>query len=156
LAPSRAYLDGLKLLAQRELSEAQVRQRLARKNHDTADIEDAIARLRAERAIDDRRVAGAIARTESSLRRRGRSRVLLQIERAGIDKSVAREAVDAAFADVDADALLASALARRLRGRPVADDRELGRLYRHLVGQGFEPERVLALLTKYKQEGGEG
>jgi regulatory protein len=155
LAPNRAYLDGLKLLARRELSEAQVRQRLGRRGHDTLDIEDAVARLRSERAIDDVRVAGAIARTESSIRRRGPARVLLQIERAGIPKSVAREAVAAAFAELDADALLGIALAKRLRGRRIADDRERQRLYRYLVSQGFEPERVLALLAAHKPEGRE-
>jgi regulatory protein len=154
LAPS-AYLDGLKLLARRELSEAQVRQRLSRKGHDPEAIDDAILRLQQERALDDARVAGAIARTESSLRGRGRARVERQIERAGIPKDVARQAVDAAFAEVDAEAQLEAALARRLRGRPIEGDRELQRLYRYLLGQGFEPDRVLALLAKHKREGGE-
>jgi hypothetical protein len=32
----------------------------------------------------------------------------------------------------------------------IADDREFNRLYRYLIGQGFEPDRVLALLRKRK------
>jgi regulatory protein len=152
LAPNRAYLDGLKLLARRELSEAQVRQRLARKGHDHPDIDDAIARLLAERALDDARVAGAIARSEAAVRGRGRLRVMLQIERAGISKPLARRAVDEAFADLDADALLDAALAKRLRGRPIEDERERQRLYRYLVAQGFEPDRVVALLNRHKRE----
>jgi regulatory protein len=152
LVPSRAYLDGLKLLARRELSEAQVRQRLARKGHNQDDIDGAVAQLRAERALDDERVAGAIARTETAVRGRGRARVQLQIERAGIARSVARQAVDGVFQDLDSGELLAAALEKRLRGRPVADDRERQRLYRYLVGQGFEPDRVLALLDKRRKE----
>ena len=79
-----AYVDALKMLGRRELSEAQIRQRLTRKQHDPDAIDEAVARLREERALDDERVAGAIARSETSLRGRGKVRVRLQIERAGI------------------------------------------------------------------------
>jgi regulatory protein len=152
LAASRAYLDALKLLARRELSEQQVRQRLARKAHDRDDVDAAIARLRDERAIDDARVAEAIARTETSLRKRGKVRVQLQIERAGIAKSTARRAVEEAFGTIDSDALLEASLARRLRGREAIDDEhELERLYRYLVSQGFEPDQVMRSLTRRKR-----
>jgi regulatory protein len=142
------YLDGLKMLARRELSEQQVRQRLARKGHEPAAIDDAIARLRSEHAIDDARTAAAIARTETSLRGRGKVRVRIQIERAGINRDTASRAVDAAFDDVDDDALLQAALAKRLRGREaIDDDREFQRLFRYLIGQGFDTDKVLAALT---------
>ena len=146
---SHAYLDALKMLARRELSEAQVRQRLARRGHDEAAADAAIERLREERAIDDARVAEAIARTESASRRRGRLRAQRRIESAGIPTAVARRAVDDVYGSIDGDALLEASLDRRLRGREtVADDREMQRLYRYLVGQGFEPDKVMALLRK--------
>jgi regulatory protein len=150
LADNRAYVDGLKMLARRELSEAQVRQRLQRKGHGADAIDEAIARLRGERAIDDARVAEAIARTEVSVKRRGKLRVRMQIERAGIAKSTAKRAVDDIFESIDDDALLDASLAKRLRGRDrIADDREFQRLYRYLIGQGFDAERVMkALLAR--------
>ena len=151
MGADQAYLEGLKLLARRELSEAQVRQRLRRRGHAPADIDQAVQRLLNEQAIDDARVAGAIARTETSLRGRGRRRVRMQIERAGIAPAQAERALDDAFAEVDADALLEAALDKRMRGRAkISDDRELQRLYRYLVGQGFEPDRVLQALQKRK------
>jgi regulatory protein len=143
-----AYVDGLKLLARRELSEVQVRQRLARKGHEADAIDEAIARLRDERAIDDERVAEAIARTETSVRRRGRLRVRMQIERAGIAKATAKRAVDDVFDAIDDAALLEASLAKRLRGRDtIADDREFQRLYRYLIGQGFESDGALRALN---------
>src|SRR5689334_17213879 len=146
------YIEALKLLARRELSEAQVRQRLARRGHEADEIDDAIARLRGERAIDDARVADAIARTETAVRRRGKLRVRLQIERVGIERSVAKRAVDAVFEDVDDEALIDSSLAKRLRhGQEIADDRQFQRLYRYLAGQGFDHDRVLAALNKHKR-----
>ena len=139
------------MLGRRELSEHQVRQRLARKGHDPDVIEDAVARLREERAIDDVRVAEAIARTETAVKRRGRLRVRMQIERAGIAKEIAKQVVEATFEAVDDDALIEAALGKRLRHRnTIADQREFQRLYRFLATQGFEHDRVMAALNRHK------
>jgi len=147
----KAYVDGLKMLGRRELSEAQIRQRLARREHDPEAIDAAVARLLEERAIDDARVAAAIARTETGIRKRGRLRVRRKIESAGISPATARRAIDEVFGALDDEDMLESALAKRLRGgASIADQREFNRLYRYLVGQGFEPDRVLARLKKLK------
>src|SRR5437867_11534275 len=125
-----AYLDALKMLARRELSEQQVRQRLARKGYPPDAIDEAVTRLRHERALDDARVAEAIARTETSIRRRGKIRVQLQIQKAGIDKTIAKRAIDEVFASIDDRAQIEAALDRRLRGRDaIEDDKEVQRLY---------------------------
>ncbi len=146
-----AYLDALRMLARRELSEAQVRTRLQRREHSPDEIDAAVERLRGERAIDDVRVAEAIARTETSVKRRGRLRVRRQIEQAGISAATAKRVTEDTFDALDPDALIEASLAKRLGGRDrVADDREFARLYRYLAGQGFESERIIAILRKYK------
>jgi regulatory protein len=151
-ASNPAYIDGLKLLARRELSRAQVRQRLVRR-HPAALVDEAIARLTDEKAIDDARVAEAIARTQTSVRGRGRQRVRMEIERAGIDKATARRVVDEVFAGVDDEALLEAALARRLRAADsLTDERHMARLYRRLVAEGFDADRVLASLKRHKRD----
>ena len=134
------------MLARRELSEAQIRQRLSRRGHTPESIDTAVERLTTERALDDVRVAGAIARTETGVRGRGRLRVLRQIEAAGIASSTARRVVDEVFQDVDSDALLAAALEKRLRGRNTITDQDARRLYRYLLAQGFDPDRVVSAL----------
>ncbi|PYR31937.1 MAG: hypothetical protein DMF92_03755 [Acidobacteria bacterium] len=142
-----AYLAGLKMLGRRELSEAQVRQRLARRGHEPDSVDAAVARLRQERAIDDARVAEAIVRSQSSIRGRGKLRVLREVESAGIAAAIARRAVDDVFDGLDPDALLEASLAKRLDERkPIADDAEFRRLYRYLIGQGFEADRIIAAL----------
>ena len=142
------------MLGRRELSEQQVRQRLARKEYSQDEIDDAVARLRDERAINDQRVAEAIARTETGIRKRGKVRVRMQIERAGIAKATAKAAIDDVFETIDDEALLASSLRKRLRGREtIADDREFARLFRYLIGQGFESDRVMTALKAYRRKG---
>ena len=145
----RAYVAGLTLLARRELAEAQVRTRLAKRKFDEDDIDAAVARLRSERAIDDRRTALACARTEVRVRHRGRARVVRQIEALGIARDIARDAVAEVFAEIDETALLEQALDRRLRhGMSLSDPAVFRRLHHYLLGQGFEPGRVMTLLRQ--------
>lgn len=145
--PVSAYVAALGMLSRRELSETQVRQRLARKGYTDDAIDEAVARLTSERALDDGRVARAIARSQVSIRRRGRLRVKREMAQAGITGETARDALEAVFEDVDQDALLESALRKRLPdGRSIADPREFQRLYRYLVTQGFESDKALRVL----------
>ena len=150
---SSAYIAGLKMLGRRELSEQQIRQRLARKGHEQPEIDAAVARLKEERAIDDARVAETIARSETSTRRRGKLRVRMQIERAGIASSTARKAVDEVFGELDADTLLEAALTRRMLGRDrIDDEKEFQRLYRYLLNQGFDSDRVMHALQARRKK----
>ena len=92
-------------------------------------------------------MAEAIARSETGIRKRGKIRVRQKIQQAGIAASTAKQAIDEIFGGLDSDQLLESALAKRLRaGKTIADDREFNRLYRYLMGQGFESDRVVKLL----------
>jgi regulatory protein len=141
-----AYLTALRQLARRELSEAQIRQRLSRRGFTPDDIDSTVARLRQDGSLDDARVATAIARSQLSLKKRGERRVRREIEAAGIASALADRAVAEVYAEVDADALLGAAIDRRLGTRRLEDDREMARLYRYLVGQGFESDRAMAAL----------
>ena len=147
--PDDAYLAGLEMLARRELSEAQLRTRLARRKFSETDIEAAVDRLSRERALDDRRTALACARTEVAVRRRGRFRVLRRIQSLGIASETAREAIDEVFADVDETMLLQEALERRLRrGLTLDEPASVQRIHRYLIAQGFDPASVAMLLRR--------
>ena len=69
------------------------------------------------------------------------------MERAGLDRSLARQTLARVFAAVDEASLIEAALDRRLRDRrSIADDAEFRRLYRFLVGQGFDGDLALRVL----------
>ena len=148
-----AYLTALQQLARRELSEAQVRQRLSRRGFTPDDIDSAIDRLRQDGSLDDARVAAAIARSQLSIKKRGARRVRREIEAAGITSALAERAVAEVYAEVDADALMAAAIDRRLGTRRLDDDREMARLYRYLVGQGFDADRAMTALRARRKAG---
>jgi SOS response regulatory protein OraA/RecX len=147
----RAYVVGLKLLAMRELGEAQLRERLSRRHFDANDVDAAVTRLRAERALDDSRTAGAYARTEANLRGRGRFRVLRRLQAMGIAPEVAKAAVGEAFADLDDAECVERALARRLRhGETLENPKIAARMYRYLLAQGFSAQDIGSVLRRHR------
>ena len=144
-----AYITALALLARRELAEAQLRTRLAKRKFEDDEIDAALTRLKRERALDDRRTALASAHTQERIKHRGRARVVRQVEALGISRDIAREAVAEVFAELDEPALLEQALDRRLRhGLLLSDPVVFRRMHRYLLGQGFDPGQVTALLRR--------
>jgi regulatory protein len=145
-----AFQIALTLLSGRELSEQQLRERLARRKCDSNDIDDAVARLREDGTLNDGRVALAVARRESAVRHRGRARVLQKLRQLGIAESIADQAVDEVFGELDEDALLDHALERRLKGASVdrLDANARARLVRGLMAQGFRTADILKRLKR--------
>ena len=143
-----AFTVALRLLSSRELSETQLRTRLIRRQLDANEIDTAIDRLKADGTLNDRRVAVAVARLESTIKHRGRARVIQKVRQAGIDAETAEDAVREVFEDVDETALLDRALERRLRGNTPRelDEKGRARIVRGLVAQGFSLERILKKL----------
>jgi SOS response regulatory protein OraA/RecX len=134
-----AYFRALKWLTARELSEAQVRDRLVHVGYRNAAIDPAIERLIQERTIDDRRAATAVARTEARVRRHGPRRILGKLMMMQIDRELAKEVIRDLFGETDEQELLETTLARRLRGKPerLKDPRERQKIHAYLVRQGF-------------------
>jgi len=144
----------VRMLGRRELSVAQVRERLARRGWTAAAIEPAITRLAASGTLDDARVALACARTRAGVKRQGRDRVLREIQALGVARDVARAAVDEVFGSLDEGSQLRVALEKRLRRPlPLSDPAVQRRLFAALVRQGFDGHAVSrAIRERVRQE----
>jgi regulatory protein len=147
VTPPDPYTYGLAALTRRELTERQLRLRMARRGCDPTAVDAAIDRLRREHLLDDQRAARAYARTEARVKHRGPLRIRRSLEAMGIDRGAAQEAVDEGFEDRPIDEALEAALARRLRG-PIADERHAQRLVGYLVRQGFPLDDALAAVRR--------
>jgi regulatory protein len=155
--PEAAWAAGVRALARRELSVAQLRARLARTGWSRASVEAALERLTASGAVDDARVARALARTRAGVKRQGRERVVREIQALGIARDVARAAVEEVFGALDEQALLQRALDARLRGRvTLGDPAARRRLMAALVRQGFDADSVARLIRERAREGEDG
>ncbi|MGH9159103.1 MAG: regulatory protein RecX [Vicinamibacteraceae bacterium] len=148
------YVYALIALGRRELTSAQLRDRLARRGHDPLTIERVLVRLQSEGALDDRRAAAALARTAVEVKRHGRWRVQRELDRLGVDREIATDVVEQVFDTVNETELLERALSARLRG-PIADRRQFDRLYRYLIRQGFASDHALLALRRHAVDVGD-
>jgi regulatory protein len=146
-SPAAATTAGLVLLGRRELTASQLRERLLRKGYPDTSVAEALDRLTTRGLVDDARAAGARARHGVVVHRRGRARVLREVQALGVPDETARRAVAAAFDEVDEDRMVAEALQRKLRGAPIPKDaRDRQRLYGWLLRQGFDAHRIQRVL----------
>ena len=146
------YSDAVRMLARRELSVTQLRERLREREHSTDDIEDAVTRLTGSGQLDDRRVARAYARTAANVKGRGRVRVQQELHAMGVARDVVAEAIAEVFGDVDERAMVDKAIQKKLRASGSARRKlslqERGRLYQYLMRQGFTPASIAAAMRR--------
>lgn len=138
----------LRLLAARELTEQQLRARLARKGFAPDAIDACLNRLRSDGLLDDRRFAFARARAAAAEGRKGPHRVRRELEGAGIPATLAKAAVREAFGTVDPLVQIDRVVDRRLRGRLLRTDADYRRLYQYLLRQGFEASDIMTVLRR--------
>jgi regulatory protein len=148
-----AYFRALRWLTARELSEGQVRVRLAERGYSTSAIDPAIERLLNERTLDDRRAATAVARTESRIRRHGPRRVLGKLLAMRFDRDLAKDVVRELFAEELEGDLLETVLDRRVRSnlQKLRDPAERRRVIAYLVRQGFSAGDAAAAIRRRVQ-----
>jgi len=139
------------MLARRELSEAQVFERLKSKGFSESEIASAIKRLRSESVVDDRRTAASHARKAAEIKKRGRLRTLRELRALGISPTDALKAVADAYEFVDELKLLENAISKRLNGT-IGTRAEFKRLYQALIRQGFESGDVMKVLTAKSED----
>ncbi len=136
-----AYLYALRLLAQRDLSVEEVRQRLLRRHFGTDVVNIVVQHLVTEGAINDMRVARESIAFALQRARSGPLVIRQKLAKRGID----RDTIDAAWHDgtVDVDWL---AIAEAIKERyDMRDPRQRARCARYLDRQGF-PSSVIRVV----------
>jgi SOS response regulatory protein OraA/RecX len=149
---SDAYQDGVRLLSRRPLTRHEVALRLSRRGHGDEAVEEALSRLAAHSAIDDRALALHWIASQAAARGRGKERALAELAARGVDEAVAAAAWSEAVDDgtIDDDALVVRAVRRRLGAPPGrADEGRLARVYNALLHEGFGQAHVESALAPY-------
>lgn len=103
----------MRILGYRFNSAAELRLKLRSKNFDKTLIDETIARLRAEKWLDDERFAGVFVRTRQK-KKIGPRRIARELAAAGVDRETARD-VMAANADEERELTDLTALCEKRR-----------------------------------------
>lgn len=157
------------MLARRDLSEGEVRSRLAAKDYAETEIEETVSGLRESGYLDDPALARSLAESRSAGRLHGPKKIAAYLETRLLPSSLIRETVAAAFAGGAEREIAARARAglegeadRRARRPskkkgPAAHPARLRRefLLRRLLGRGFSWDAALAALEPDDEGTGE-
>ena len=152
--PPNGIEKALSLIARRQRTARELDQALARVKVPAEERAAAVARMRELGYIDDPATAAArakrfIGRGESPLR------VQQRLRSQGVNGQDAKAAATEAAAGQSPEALARQALAARLRGRPVKDQKDRERLLRWLVSKGHRPSAA-AQAVKMEWDGPDG
>lgn len=137
-----AYRVAIRLLEHRDRTVADLRTRLTDRGFEPEVIEDTLARLRADRFVDDARYAERYTSSMRELRGYGTRRIRLELTKRGVDPDLVTAATQT---DRGGERETAEALARkRARSLPAGLSREqaLRRLAGYLGRKGYEAEVV--------------
>ena len=145
--PADPYSLALLWLGRRELTERQIRQRLARLGTAPDHIDSAIERLRAVRALDDARVASAYARTAAHVKGRGRHRIARELSALGVGDALVKATLEASSPDEERQRL-ERALQRKARSLDLDDRAQQRKVIAALMRQGFDLDGIRAALRR--------
>ncbi|HEX5042841.1 MAG TPA: regulatory protein RecX [Candidatus Polarisedimenticolaceae bacterium] len=143
--------DAARLLAARGLTEAELRDRLARLGHAPVEIEAAVREALHARWIDDAALCRALVQ-QGLARGRGKERILAQLLSRGIVPETAEAAWEGLLSsgDVDPESSLRDEVERRVKaaGGPLTG-RAAARIYNALLRSGHDPESARSALAPY-------
>ena len=137
--PPTAYGAALGMLARRERSRRELRQRLGRKGFEGDEADAALDRLADQHYQDDERFAGMLARSRAG-QGYGPARIRMELKTHGLADAAIRRMLDEA--EVDWQASAANQLRRRYGGKPAADRAEQAKRAQFLLRRGFAAATV--------------
>lgn len=148
-----ATADAVRLLARRPLTEQELRQRLRSKGHPETEVDATVARMVERRYLDDESLALDYLIARSHRKGHGRGRLLIELERRGVARTIAHRAWTSAVerGEIDPDALIGLRLDKEMRRLETPlDQRGYRRVYNALLRSGFDRSAVVAALAPHR------
>ncbi len=156
LAPEALFEYAVQALARRALTTTELRTRLERRSARPRDVDEVLDRLTSVGYLDDSRVAESHSYFRKEYEALGPNRVVRELQRRGVDVSVAESAVGEVYGDTDEAQLIHTYLQKHLgeayRERKIEDPRHIARLYRGLLRAGFPGDRIVEALREISSD----
>jgi SOS response regulatory protein OraA/RecX len=144
----------LKILSARPCSEADLRDRLiSRRGKDPKLVEQCIKRLKELGYVNDDLFAHSYASYRVGLKPLGRAKLARELAVKKVPREIVEQTLDLVFEENAEEALIDSAIARRVRVRGWPADRAASkRMFDHLARLGFEYDLIVRKLRGLKAE----
>ena len=152
LSEAALYDYAIKALGRRMRTEAELRRlmhsRVEPGDRGEAIVSTVVARLKAQRYLDDQSYAETYARLRQQNEKLGARRVRQSLSQKGVPAQIANEAVDARYGNANEEALARQHLERK-RIRKPENEKETARVMRRLVSAGFSTGVIYKILRKW-------
>jgi regulatory protein len=143
--PSNAYEYALNLLSARAYTARNLRRKLVHKEFDPDEIEATMERLTASKLLDDSKFAAEYARQKLVVGGLSSRRVEQELQKKGIARQQAKEAVDSVVEDESVDSEASARKAARKKFKSLSGlepDVQRRRLFGFLSRRGFDLDDV--------------
>lgn len=145
--PSKPLEYALKLLGQRSYSEKKLREKLARREIQTGEIERVLVKLKELGFIDDYKFACAFIESAQNIRLTGQRKIYWQLIKKGISTEVAKEALEKSY-QRESEEEVVRQIIKKLAPH-VPPEKLYERLTRRLLARGFDYQIVKAEVKRY-------
>jgi len=143
----------LRLLALRDRSEGELRQKLTEKGYDEGTIDTVLVEFKALGYINDAVYTGRQVRYLAREKLYGNRRIETYLLGKGLPRGEIRPALDEIRQDFPESEALRLLIGKKWKGQPIAnDDREKRRLVQHLMGKGYSPSLIFETLDHMVEE----
>ncbi len=154
---AQALLDyALRRLAGRPHSVAEIREKLAARAADPADVTGVLERLKEYGYINDQRLSEAFAAARLQNEGFGKARVVRDLRKKRVAPAVADRAVSEVYRGADEAALIEAFLKRKYRGKALdaflAEPKNLASAYRRLRVAGFTSGNAVRVLKRFASD----
>ena len=139
----RAKKRTMHLLEKMDRTERELRLKLRSNGYPDVAIDEAIAYVESYDYIDDERYAHSYVRSFRDSR--SRNRIMQDMYRKGIDRDVVDNAIEDEY-NVDEQELIDMYISKRKYSCDTATHKEREKMFRYLIGKGFELDTVRSVL----------
>lgn len=144
---TEAHDIAMRMLAQRERSSGEIRQRLqARQLGEFADA--VLQKLVQKDYLNDERFARLFTRDKMNLKRWGPRRIRRELFLKGVEKEIIERVLEAAFNETEIQETITALVEKKVRGKEAITDKERQRIWNYLLRQGYAPADIAPVLRK--------
>jgi len=139
------YEQALSLLEFRARSVSELRRKLIQKGSPAVEVDGVVARLRAQKLLDDDEFARQFARGKALGAGASRRRIVLELIRRGVAREIADRAVEGLQENegIDPERVLHRVAGKKWKSLARLDDfTRKRRLYAFLARRGFDPDEI--------------
>lgn len=146
--------DAVRSLSRRPLTCVEIRKRLARRGHDPDAIEATVAQLKESGLLDDKALSVEYIVLRAARLGHGRSRLLRDLERRGVESAIYEQAWRTVIddEDIDPDEILLRQVTQQVeRAGGSLEPRNYRRVYNALLRSGHDAGSIVRALRPYRR-----